>query len=43
MSQSRLGAANAARQAATNSITGGVGQIAGAAGDLVDSGVINVD
>ena len=43
MSQSRLGAANAARDAATNSITGGVGQIAGATGDLIDSGVINID
>ena len=43
MSQSRLGAANAAREAATNSITGGVGQMAGATGDLIDSGVINID
>ena len=43
MSQKRLGAANAARDAATNSITGGVGQIAGATGDLIDSGVINID
>ena len=43
MSQSRLGAANAARDAATNSITGGVGQMAGATGDLIDSGVINID
>ena len=37
MSQQRLGAANAAREAATQSIMGGVGQIAGASGKAVDA------
>ena len=37
MSQQRLGAANAAREAATQSIMGGVGQIAGAGGKAVDA------
>ena len=36
MSQQRLGAANAARDAATASITGGVGQMVGCLGDNVD-------
>ena len=35
MSQQRLGAANAARRAATESILGGVGQLAGAGGDYL--------
>ena len=35
MSQNRLGAANAARDAATNSIIGGVGSIAGAASQVL--------
>jgi len=37
MSQQRLGAANAARDAATASIMGGVGQMAGALGGHIDS------
>jgi len=37
MSQQRLGAANAARDAATASIMGGVGQMAGAVGGHIDS------
>lgn len=37
MSQQRLGAANAARQAATQSIMGGVGQLAGAHGAIIDA------
>lgn len=37
MSQQRLGAANAARDAATQSIMGGVGQMAGAVGGHIDS------
>jgi hypothetical protein len=37
MSQQRLGAANAARDAATQSIMGGVGSIAGAGGDMIDN------
>ena len=37
MSQQRLGAANAARDAATQSIMGGVGQMAGALGGHMDS------
>ena len=37
MSQQRLGAANAARDAATQSIMGGVGQMAGALGGHIDS------
>ena len=37
MSQQRLGAANAARDAATQSIMGGVGSIVGAGGDMIDN------
>jgi hypothetical protein len=37
MSQQRLGAANAARDAATNSITGGIGQLAGGVGQVIDA------
>ena len=37
MSQQRLGAANAARAAATKSIIGGVGNIVGAAGSYMDA------
>jgi len=37
MSQQRLGAANAARDAATQSIMGGVGSITGAGGDMIDN------
>lgn len=37
MSQQRLGSANAARDAATQSIMGGIGSIAGAAGDMIDN------
>ena len=37
MSQQRLGAANAARAQATQSIMGGIGSIAGAVGDTIDS------
>jgi hypothetical protein len=37
MSQQRLGAANAARDAATQSIMGGVGSIMGAGGDMIDN------
>tara|TARA_B100000768_G_C11284439_1_gene381181 strand:+ start:3748 stop:4389 length:642 start_codon:yes stop_codon:yes gene_type:complete len=37
MSQQRLGAANAARDAATQSIMGGIGSIVGAGGDLIDN------
>ena len=40
MSQQRLGAANAARQAATQSIMGGIGNIAGGMGDIIDSDII---
>ena len=38
MSQQRLGAANAARQAATQSIMGGIGGVVGAHGDIIDAG-----
>ena len=38
MSQQRLGAANAARDAATASITGGVGHLAGGLGQHIDEG-----
>ena len=38
MSQQRLGAANEARDAATASIMSGVGQIAGATGEVIDNG-----
>tara|TARA_R110002050_G_scaffold169021_1_gene300636 strand:- start:287 stop:946 length:660 start_codon:yes stop_codon:yes gene_type:complete len=38
MSQQRLGAANAARDQATASITGGVGQMAGGLGQHIDEG-----
>ena len=37
MSQQRLGAANQARQDATNSITGGIGQIAGGVANVIDA------
>jgi hypothetical protein len=37
MSQQRLGAANQARDAATASITGGIGQMVGGVADNVDS------
>ena len=37
MSQQRLGAANAARDAATQSIMGGIGSIMGAGGDMIDN------
>jgi len=38
MSQQRLGAANAARQAATQSIMGGIGGLVGSHGDIIDAG-----
>lgn len=38
MSQQRLGAANQARQAATNAIVGGVGSLAGAAASFIPGG-----
>jgi hypothetical protein len=37
MSQQRLGAANAARDAATQSIMGGIGSVMGAGGDMMDN------
>ena len=37
MSQQRLGSANAARNAATQSIMGGIGSIVGAGGDMIDN------
>ena len=39
MSQQRLGAANAARDAATQSIMSGVGQLAGGQGDIIDAAI----
>ena len=42
MSQNRLGAANAARDAATQSIIGGVGSIAGAAASAASGGMMDV-
>ena len=42
MSQNRLGAANAARDAATQSIIGGVGSIAGAAASAASGGMMGV-
>jgi len=41
MSQNRLGAANAARDAATQSIIGGVGSIAGAAASAASGGMMD--
>ena len=38
MSQQRLGAANKARQDATNAIVGGVGNLAGAAASFIPGG-----
>ena len=38
MSQQRLGAANEARDAATQSIMGGVGDLGGAMGEVIDNG-----